>query len=780
MSRIALALVFLSLVVGPASAQENSSIAPACPAGNLLAKKAPVQWQEIRRELPLLTDEIVAPEGAVWDASLAAILDTGASILTWDLGVLTLVRSMAIQADANDTYTVWGSTDGKEFKVLGQIDPATGHGLRTRVVNIGSMAVRFLRVGEGVGDGFYSISEVTAYCQVPTPFPPQLKVVDAPVAPPGPKTYLDYWNNDVAARWELILAMLGAMLLWYERRSAVAGMEKLRQRTRKIIFSTMGVVAFLTFFNFGFWHFPNFVHGWDTFHYYIGSKYFKELHYERLYECVATADSEEPGLRRRVELRKMTNLRTNEVVTTADILAHPERCKSHFTPERWQSFRHDLRYFRTLENPRRWDDSQTDHGFNATPVWNILGSVLSNLAPASKFHVYVLDAIDVVLITIMACLLWWSFGWRTTSIALVVFATNFPSRWYWIGGSFLRWDWLFWMGVALCLAKRNKHMWAGATLGYAAMLRIFPGFLFVAPLLAGVYQFVRTRTVERWIRQLFLGAVLSGAVLVPTSFVLSGGPSIYSEFVRNTIKHSETPLTNYMGLRTILNFRPSETGSRMNTAGLVDPWVRWKEARLRAFREAFPLYVAMVIAYLVLIHFAIQGLEPWAILALSSTLILFGSELTCYYYAFLIIPTLLFAKIPRAGEWMMWMTALTQFIGWAPLKGFPQWVKNLMPSTMRDSPFVRNFGMPTGLDEQYTWMSLATLVVFVLMAWELYITRKAAPAAVEAVGGAVSEPLPKAETEPEAPPESSRTPSSRQVQRPRSVEKARTKKKRRR
>jgi len=59
------------------------------------------------------------------------------------------------------------------------------------------------------------------------------------------------------------------------------------------------VLAFLTFFNFGFWHFPNFVHGWDTFHYYIGSKYFKELHYERLYECVATADSEEPGLRRR-------------------------------------------------------------------------------------------------------------------------------------------------------------------------------------------------------------------------------------------------------------------------------------------------------------------------------------------------------------------------------------------------------------------------------------------------------------------------------------------------
>ena len=57
------------------------------------------------------------------------------------------------------------------------------------------MPARFLRVGEGKGDSFYSISEVAAYCQTPTPFPPQMKVVDAPTAT-APKTILDYWNND--------------------------------------------------------------------------------------------------------------------------------------------------------------------------------------------------------------------------------------------------------------------------------------------------------------------------------------------------------------------------------------------------------------------------------------------------------------------------------------------------------------------------------------------------------------------------------------------------------
>jgi hypothetical protein len=177
-----LLLVFSAFAQPQAWAQENASPLPACPAGNLLAGKAPMAWQEIERNLSLLTDETLAPEGAVWDASLAAILQTGASTVTWDLGQVVSVRHLAIQADANDTYNVWGSLDGKEYKVMGQIDPATGHGLRMRTLDVGGMAARFLRVGEGKGDGFYSISEVAAYCQTPTPFPPQMKVVDAPAA----------------------------------------------------------------------------------------------------------------------------------------------------------------------------------------------------------------------------------------------------------------------------------------------------------------------------------------------------------------------------------------------------------------------------------------------------------------------------------------------------------------------------------------------------------------------------------------------------------------------
>ncbi len=743
MSRIAFSGLLALVLFAPSSvmAQDNASGEPACPAGNLLAGKLPYAWQEIRNDLKLMTDETLAQEGAVWDAPLAAILETGASTVTWDLGQVINVRALSIQADANDTYDVWGSVDGKDYKLMGQIDPATGHGLRNRTLELGAgMPARFVRVGEGKGDSFYSVSEVAAFCQMPTPFPPQMKVLDAPAAT-APKGFWDFWNNDTSARWEMILAMLGAIFLWWERRLARLGRADYKLRARNWAIGITGALALATFFNFGFWHFNNFVHGWDTFHYYIGSKYFKELHYDRIYECVATADSEEPNLRRRVELRKMMNLRTNIVQTTEDILAHPEKCKQHFTPARWDSFKHDLRYFRSLEGPRRWDDAQTDHGFNGTPVWNIMGTVLSNLAPASRTTILLLDAIDVVLIFTMVGFMWWAFGWRAVSVALIVFATNFPSRWYWIGGSFLRWDWLFWMGLGLCLVKKNKPFWAGAAIMYATLLRIFPGFLFVAPLIALGLHYWKTRQWERRFLRLFQGGALAFVALTSLSFVTSGGPSIYPQFIRNTVKHSETPLTNYMGLRTVLNFRPAEAANRMNTPAMVDPWLRWKEARTKAFHEAAPLYVSLVLCYLVLIGLAIRGAEPWVMVALSSTLIAFGSELTCYYYAFLIIPALLYAVVPRAGEWLMWLTAFTQFIGWAPINKMPQWLQALMPASLRQSTFVTNFSMPNGLDEQYTWMSLATLIVFVLTARDLLLLRKKAeaPAAVVAPSGEAAE-----------------------------------------
>jgi len=201
-----------------------------------------------------------------------------------DLGEVVRVRLLAIQADANDTYNIWGSLDGKDYKVMGRStrSPATGCACALSMWRYGGA---FPARGRGQGRRLLFVSEVAAYCQTPTPFPPQFKVLDAPAAT-APKTYLDYWNSDTSARWEMILAILAAILLWWERRLTGLGMAAFSCVCAGFSSGQWGCWAFCPS-SFRFLALPGFVHGWDTFHYYVGAKYFKEMHYERLYECVA-------------------------------------------------------------------------------------------------------------------------------------------------------------------------------------------------------------------------------------------------------------------------------------------------------------------------------------------------------------------------------------------------------------------------------------------------------------------------------------------------------------
>src|SRR6476620_7899241 len=475
------------LLARPSAAQMSSA---ECGTDNLIAGRMPSAQQDAHGDVRLVTDGKIATEGAQWDTtSVVEFLDTPAGSLTFDLGVVRSVSAVLLQADANDSYKLFGATENtpSSFRLLTEIDSvvAQGHGLRTRPVRIEPTAVRYIRIGEPLGDNSYSIAEFQVFCAAPNPFPPNLPIVDAPAATVVAAPWYDFkwFANDESSRFELGLALAACLLLIWgislERQGRAQYLAKLRDGFLAVI----GVVSFLCYFNFGMWHFPNRIHQWDTFHYYVGSKYFKELSYDRLYECIAVADSEEPGLRRRVELRKVMNLRTNMMEGTQQILAHPEDCKKHFTPERWEAFKHDVGHFRGKHDVKRWEEAQTDHGYNGTPVWNILGTTLANSGPASDKQIDWLTWIDPLFIVGMTLLSMWAFGWRTTCVALAVFATNFPSRFYWTGGAFLRWDWLFYLVGGICFVRKDRPVLGGFFLGYSTLLRVFPGLVFTGPAL---------------------------------------------------------------------------------------------------------------------------------------------------------------------------------------------------------------------------------------------------------------------------------------------------------
>jgi hypothetical protein len=718
-----------SLAARPARAQQMTPAS--CGTENLLAGRLPSSQQAMSRDLRLVTDGQAAPEGAQWDAPPAVLFDLSAGSLTYDLGSPTPVSAFAVQADANDTYKIWGSLDGapNTFKLLVEVENVvgTGHGLRTRPITIEPTVVRYLRIGEPIGDNFYSISEFQAFCQAPSPFPPHLKIVDAPAAKVAPQSFWSFywWENDASSRAEMALAGLALALLGWGLWLAKKGIPNAYHRLRDWLLAAVGVLSFCAYFNFGAFHFGNYFHVWDAFHYYVGSKYFKEMSYDRLYECVAVADSEDPTLRRRVELRKIMNLRTNMMESTAPILAHPELCKSHFTPERWESFKQDISYFRARHGTKRWEEAQTDHGYNATPVWNIVGSFLANRGPATENQLWWLTRIDPLFIFGISFMTMWAFGWRVACVSLAVFATCFPCRFYWTGGAFLRWDWLFYFVGGVCLVKKEKPFLGGVFLGYSSLLRVFPSFSFVGPALVVVQQLLGERSPDRpwWKPQpfasakellaridrrylrFFAGAAVIGALLVPVSLATSNGVSSYVDFYKNSKKHNLTPLTNYMGLKTVTIYRPSEVGRFLKNDKLEDPWGYWKQVKLEtAKRSAFLLHLAQL-GFVVLLWRALRGVEPWVALSMGTMMMAIMFELTCYYYSFMFVVAFLYEKRKEAGALLLASTFMTGFIDWAPTKYLPNGL-----------PWDR-MKMPQWLDEQYTWMSLAIIVAFV---WILY------------------------------------------------------------
>ncbi|MBL8914401.1 MAG: hypothetical protein JNM17_27090 [Archangium sp.] len=344
------------------------------------------------------------------------------------------------------------------------------------------------------------------------------------------------------------------------------GKSHLGQRLRDRLLLVLGLLGFLGYFNFGHLHFGNFVHVWDTYHYVMGAKYFPELGYEKLYDCTTVANYEN-GHTDEVARQTYTDLRTNIIIKTDEIIAHPERCKESFTPERWQAYRTDVAAFRAMVNEGRWREIHLDHGYNATPVWTLAGYALTNASGANVTMQQLtrLNLFDPLYLLLTVIMIYWAFGPRAFAIAAIVLGCHFPNRYYWTGGAFLRHDWIFWFVASICLLRKNKPELAGAAFAYTTLLRLFPGLAAAGVAVGALEYFRQNKKLDPRFTKYVIGGVVTTAVLVGASFAFFGGPTTWQRFAQNTVKHANTPLTNHMGLRTVLSWRPESIGQK--TAG---------------------------------------------------------------------------------------------------------------------------------------------------------------------------------------------------------------------
>ena len=409
------------------------------------------------------------------------------------------------------------------------------------------------------------------------------------------------------------------------------------RRLRDGLLAGLGLLSALLWWNLGLFHHDGYVHLWEQYHYYIGSRYVAELGYTELYACSTVADFED-GLQDRARARRIRDMRTNRVVGTAELLSDPGRCKERFTGERWSSFKKDNAWFRERITPPRWERLFRDHGYNAPPAWGVAGATLARLLPASHASILGLALADPLLLVAMWVMVFRAFGWRATCVALIWWGTNQLAHFGWTGGGFLRQDWLALAVIGICLVKRRRMALGGFALTYASLLRIFPGFIVAALLLkAGALIWRRRRFVLSPEHARFaVGCLAALVLLVPLSFLTSGGPGSWGAFVENSRANVRSAGMNTVGLMVVLSYEHENRRELLVDPALEDPDRDWLDAKRRAFQRWRGVGWVLLLGFLVLLARAVRDEEDWAALTLGIGLIPFASFVACYYFSFLL------------------------------------------------------------------------------------------------------------------------------------------------
>jgi len=207
-----MALVFASFGSSDALAAPGGT----CDSVNVLAGKQPIEVVNLTGDPARITDGVLAAEGAA--SKPLAVTSEGIGGVTFDLGAVMPVSVAYLQGDANDTYLLTGSIEGKpgSFHVLGEFAKVAerGDGLRGRTVHFPTENLRYLRIRSGRGDGAFAIAELAAYCAEPTPFPPAFRVEGTSgtdLAPP--RSTAEVSGRGTASRKALLIIAAVAVLV---------------------------------------------------------------------------------------------------------------------------------------------------------------------------------------------------------------------------------------------------------------------------------------------------------------------------------------------------------------------------------------------------------------------------------------------------------------------------------------------------------------------------------------------------------------------------------------
>jgi hypothetical protein len=428
---------------------------------------------------------------------------------------------------------------------------------------------------------------------------------------PGPGA--DYAN---LRRANLVLSLAAAAIVLGRHRGLVrtAGQEK----AALAALAAVSLAVYTNVFTFR-------IHYHEFAHYYLGSKYFRELGYGTLYAALLRAEAEASGGPLAAsEARDLAV--TGGLAPAPALLARSQAVKDAFTSERWRAFAADAAFLRQRLG-EHYATVLRDHGFNASPLWAALGGALANrVPPGSHAGLRVLAVLDPLLLAGTFAAVGRVFGVRGALLALIHFCVVYGATFEWVGGAFLRYMWFSATALALCAFARARPGLGGALLGFAAALRVFPALFLAAIVLGAAPGAVRSRRVPPEAARAGAGFAAAVLLLLALTAATSPGLAAWPAFAENLARHASAPLSNLVGLTSAASTLLVSTGAvaEAETLGSI----------LRALR-----FVAWPTAALAAAWAARRrSLAGAAVLGIP--LVFAGLNLTAYYYAFLVLLTL--------------------------------------------------------------------------------------------------------------------------------------------
>jgi hypothetical protein len=689
------AWVALCLVAGLSG---GASIARA-DAKDLLAGKRPIDSKGVKN-VARLTDGLLSNEGDEWLTDVTSRFSSSRSFVEYDLGQPQSVRCVLVQADNNDVYFMSGSLDGKDWQQLWRVGAVSGAGMRARTTKLDATA-RYLRLSATGGDALYSVSEFAAYSECPAaPWP-----TDVPHAHGIPVDdsvnlkvlvfgilagifILTHRKNGANLQYILLLPVLGSGWMMVSDlidlypffneepplralAAGLAGLVVIKEAYlskrwaphRKVSMATLvfcAVTAFGTYYHFGMPQFfdqakgrRTLVHTWDMRHYYPVAKYFRELRFDGLYlASLAAYIDNTPGFTReqlsKVHLR---DLRDAEMKTGLDVVDELPKIRARFTPERWEEFKRDMKYFSDTMGGADYLSSMQDHGGNATPVWILPAYFIFKGMPASELVISLAGLIDPVLVLLLFLMLWRTYGLRAMLYVVVIWgATDFYNFGSNLMGSTLRQDWLVALGFGACVIKRGRYALGGVLMAYGGLIRAFPAmatFFFMVPMAWFLFDAWWTRRKlpswkefranQRPAVRAFTGAAICVVALVALTSAMFSFSGSWIAWKDKIEIHATGPSTNNVGLRNVLAFSPSLSAKALSEHRIAGPLGDWGTAQKMTFAARRPLFYAILLIATVLALLASRGRKLEEVALIGLLLIPFYFYPSNYYCHFVFL-----------------------------------------------------------------------------------------------------------------------------------------------